>query len=115
MDLGCYNKLFPADVSESSSNDVFTMPIAVGLGRVNKIHAKFMASRYCANDLIVITFPQVASLPDSHSDSGYFRTILSYCSKFHFQKSSYKQGLLVLRTLLIRFFRALLSASLMMM
>src|SRR2546427_4563192 len=93
MDLGCYNKLFPADVSESSSNDLFTMPITVGLGRVNKIHAKFMASPYCANDLLVITFPQVASLPDSHSDSGYSRTILSYSSKFHFQKIIPQAGL----------------------
>ena len=92
MDLGGYYEFVSADVSQGSSHDLFTMPIAVGLGRVNKIHAKFMASRYCANDLLVITFPQVASLPDSHSDSGYFRTILSYSSKFHFQKSSHKQG-----------------------
>src|SRR5207245_7087433 len=91
MDLGCHYKLVSAYVSQGSSHDLFTMPIAVCLGRVNKIHTKFMASRYCANDLLVINFPQVASLPDSHSDSGYFRTILSYSSKFHFQKSSHKQ------------------------
>src|SRR5690242_17399403 len=93
VDLRCNNKFFSANLSKGSSYDLSTVPVAVGLGGVYEIHAELVAPGDGAYYLFVIALPQVASLPDAHSDSRYFGTILSQGTNFHFQKSSHNAGL----------------------
>src|SRR6266568_551674 len=77
VDFGCNNKLVSTDVSQGSSHNLFAVTVSISLCRVHKIYAEFVASRYGADNLLIISLPQVASLRDAYSDSGYFWTVPS--------------------------------------
>src|SRR6266516_4846074 len=67
VDLGCHNKLVSIDVSQGSSHNLFAFALFLNPLPFPKDFRRFVASPYWPDGLVIISPPQVASLPDTYA------------------------------------------------